>query len=81
MHRVQRRALTTPNILLVQVQRTDVQGLVQRFCVEVEEHLHLPGMDALELMAVVYHDGKSMNSVKYTCACRGPDKLFWLFDG
>ena len=34
----------------------------------------------MELCAVVYHSGVSVYSGHYTCACRGPDGMFWLFD-
>ena len=80
-HRVQARALTTPNVLLVQVRRPGADGTLQKFSVDVEDQLHLPGMDALELAAVVYHDGANVNSGKYMCVCRCSDGAFRMFDG
>ena len=38
-------------------------------------------MDALELAAVVYHDGRKVGSGHFWCACRNVDGRFWRFDG
>ena len=80
-HRVQARAVTTPNVLVVQVQQPGADGALKKCSLDVEDQLHLPGMDALELAAVVYHDGANVNSGKYMCVCRCSDGAFRMFDG
>ena len=79
-HRVQARAVTTPNVLLVQVQRPSAEGNLHKFNVDIEDLLQLPGMDALELAAVVYHDGTNVSTGHYWCVCRNVDGHFWRFD-
>ena len=80
---VQRRVASTPNVLIVQVPRFNQEGEMRKFALEVEEELYLPGLDALELYGIVYHQGARLGGrdSRYTCACRGPDWRFWHFDG
>ena len=41
----------------------------------------MPGESlGMELWGVVYHRGDSAESGHYVAACRGPDRVFWLFD-
>ena len=80
-HSSQRRMVTRPNVLVVQARRTLAgDGSVWRHRVRPEARLELRGVGAMELCAVVYHSGVSVDSGHYTCACRGPDGMFWLFD-
>ena len=41
------------------------------------QELSLPGLGQFELAGVVYHSGRKPTSGHYTCACRGPDRMFW----
>ena len=34
----------------------------------------------MELIGVVYHNGRSFSSGHYTCLCRGPGGRFWSYD-
>mgnify|MGYP003320628096 CR=1 FL=1 len=48
--------------------------------VAVEQQLDLPGFPLMELIGVVYHNGRSFSSGHYTCLCRGPGGRFWSYD-
>ena len=77
----QSRVASFPNVLFVQVRRTGNDGLVSRHRITVEDQFSLPGLGVLELAGIVYHSGGiSFQSGHYTCASRGPDRLFWYFD-
>ena len=41
----------------------------------------MPDVGTFELAAVVYHSGRTLVDGRYTCACRGPDKQFWRYEG
>ena len=75
-HEAQTRAVTAPNVLVIQIRRRE--GV--RAEVAVEEQLELPGMPVMELAGVVYHNGPTINSGHYTCLCRGPGGRFWFYD-
>ena len=80
-HEKQVRICKAPNILVVQVRRVeDEQHDVIRHAVVPEEDLSLPGLGQYELAGVVYHSGQRPTSGHYTCACRGPDRMFWRAD-
>ena len=48
--------------------------------VAVEQQLDLPGFPLMELIGVVYHNGRDFHSGHYTCLCRGPGGRFWSYD-
>ena len=48
--------------------------------VSVEQQLDLPGFPLMELIGVVYHNGRDFHSGHYTCLCRGPGGRFWSYD-
>ena len=75
-HESQTRAVTAPNVLVIQIRRRE--GV--RAEIAVEEQLELPGMPAMELAGVVYHNGATFKSGHYTCLCRGPGGRFWFYD-
>ena len=75
-HETQRRILTAPNVLVVQVRRR----AGRRLPVAVEEQLELPGLPVMELVGVVYHSGATIDSGHYTCLARGPRGRFWFYD-
>ena len=56
-------------------------GAMPRFPAYVEEELRLEGLEPLELAAVVFHEGKTLESGSYSCARRGPDGFLWGFEG
>ena len=74
------RIATTPNVLLVQLERVGPQGKILRHPVRVEEELNLPGLDPLELSSVIYIEGATFPTSHYLCVSRGPDGNFWNFD-
>jgi ATP-dependent DNA helicase PIF1 len=76
----QRRVVTTPNTLLVRVRGAEPDGSVRRYAVEAEERLRLPGLDPLELVGAIFHEGKTLEGGHYTCASLGPDGNFWFFN-
>ena len=76
-HISQCRIVRSPKVLLVQVKRQAGQGKVP---VDVEELLELPGLCAMQLASVIYHDGFDATSGHYTCVCRGPGGRFWYYD-
>ena len=80
-HKVQRRVVSQPNVLLVQVGRA-VVGVepAWKHRVRIEELLLLPGLHAMELTGVVFHTGMRAGVSHYLCASRGPSKKWWLFD-
>ena len=53
------------------------QGQLVRHPVGVEEHLSLPGGVEMDLVGVVYHNGRTLEEGHYTCLCRGPGGRFW----
>ena len=67
-HRTQMRMMTAPNVLAIQVRRREGS----RVPVAVEQQLDLPGFPLMELIGVVYHNGRDFHSGHYTCLCRGP---------
>ena len=73
----QRRMHSAANVLVVQVRH--LPG-VSRVPVAAEEQLELPGLPAMELVGVVYHNGATFDSGHYTCLCRGPGGRFWFYD-
>ena len=75
-HRTQVRMMTAPNVLAIQVRRKPGA----RVPVAVEQQLDLPGFPLMELIGVVYHNGRSFSSGHYTCLCRGPGGRFWSYD-
>ena len=75
-HEAQIRAVTAPNVLVIQIRRRE--GV--RSEIAVEEQLELPGMPVMELAGVVYHNGANFESGHYTCLCRGPGGRFWFYD-
>ena len=75
-HETQTRAVTAPNVLVIQIRRRE--GV--RAKIAVEEQLELPGMPVMELAGVVYHNGATFKSGHYTCLCRGPGGQFWFYD-
>ena len=75
-HESQTRAVTAPNVLVIQIRRRE--GV--RAGIAVEEQLELPDMPAMELVGVVYHNGATYKSGHYTCLCRGPGGRFWFYD-
>jgi hypothetical protein len=80
-HESQSRILTEPNVLVVQVRRLPkANGELERLPVSVEEELSLPGVPAMRLLGVVYHNGVTLNCGHYTCLCRGPAGGFWFYD-
>ena len=80
-HEEQRRICGMPNVLVVQVSRqNDENGRLVREPVSVEERLILPGLDAVDLVGVIYHTGPTVDRGHYTCLCRGPDGGFWFYD-
>ena len=77
----QRRLVDLPNVLVVQVKRTKPDGSVCRAKVKAEEQFSVHGSSVqMELWGVVYHDGPRADRGHYRAACRGPDRVFWLFD-
>ena len=64
-HESQSRIATAPNILVVQMRR--IEGA--RPGVDVEMQLELPGLPVMELVGVMYHDGRDFNTGHYTCLC------------
>ena len=79
-HRIQRRLVTMPEVLSVQVLRAADDGSVARYPFCVDEQVSLPSLPSVSLSAVVFHFGRQRERGHYTCACRGPDGLFWYFD-
>ena len=77
---VQRRVVTCPRILLVQVRRQSEDGSLIRFPVLAEDQFSLPALGTFDLAGCIYHVGHSSHSGHYTCASRGPDGCFWYFD-
>ena len=81
VHEEQRRICSVPNVLVVQVSRQNgADGRLVREPVNVEERLIVPGLDAMDLVAVMFHSGSTVNSGHYTCLCRGPGGRFWFYD-
>ena len=80
VHVVQERVATTPNVLLVHVERVGSDGTILRFPVQVEEEFNMPGLHALELSAAIYIEGSNLAAAHYVCVSRGPDGNFWNFD-
>ena len=80
LHLIQVRIATTPNVLLVHLERVGPQGKILRHPVRVEEELNLPGLDPLELSSVIYIEGATLPTSHYLCVSRGPDGNFWNFD-
>ena len=82
-HCQQLRALTQPNVLLMQPGRRDGvsdAGRVVRHRVQPEKDLSLPGHDRYELYAVVYHRGRRATSGHYYCVVKAHDGRWWRFD-
>ena len=79
-HRIQRRLVTMPEVLNVQVLRAAYDGSVARYPFCVDEQASLPYLPSVSLSAVVFHFGRQRETGHYTCACRWPDGLFWYFD-
>ena len=52
------------------------QERLLRYPVAVEEQLTIEGVD-MDLVGVVYHNGKTIQSGHYNCLCRGPGGRFW----
>ena len=77
VHVKQRRILSAPNVLLMQLKRLPGQPRVP---VCVEEQLNVPHLPLMDLAGVVYHHGKDTNSGHYTCLCRGTGGSFYYFD-
>ena len=75
-HRTQVRMMTAPNVLAIRVRRQEGA----RVPVAVEQQLDLPGFPVMELVGVVYHNGRDFHSGHYTCLCRGPGGRFWSYD-
>ena len=75
-HQTQTRMMTAPNVLAIQVRRQEGA----RVPVAVEQQLDLPGFPLMELIGVVYHNGRDFHSGHYTCLCRGPGGRFWSYD-
>ena len=57
-HEAQIRAVTAPNVLVIQIRRRE--GV--RAEIAVEEQLELRGMPVMELTGVVYHNGPTYQS-------------------
>ena len=80
-HRVQRRMCTRPNVLVMQVRRTQAgEAAAWRHGVTADEQLSLPGVGDFELAGVVYHRGRSTEAGHNWSIGRGPDGRFWEFD-
>ena len=75
VHVKQRRILSAPNVLLMQLKR---QAGQPRVPVCVDEGLDVPGLPPMDLAGVVYHHGKDTSSGHYTCLCRGPRASFFI---
>ena len=76
----QRRLAHLPEVLFVTIARVDVGGAGNRCPVHADDYLSLPGCGNAQLAAAVYTNRASVARVRYTCALRGPDGCFWLFD-
>jgi len=70
-HSEQRCLATLPNVLLVKVSGT----------VHAEEQISFPDLGHMVLSAVIYRGRSRGGGIRYLCASRGPDGLFWMFDG
>ena len=75
-HMSQSRLCSVPNVLVVQIVRNE--GARPEIC--VEEEFEAPGVPAMDLVGVVYHNGTTVKSGHYTCLCRGPSGRFWYYD-
>jgi len=75
-HECQSRMRSAPNVLVVQVKRGDGT----RRAVDAEVQLDMLDLAPLELVGVVYHNGRTTKSGHYTCLCRGPGGRFWFYD-
>jgi len=76
----QRRLAHLPEVLFVTIARVGVGGAGNRCPVHADDYLSLPGCGNAQLAAAVYTNRASVARVRYTCALRGPDGCFWLFD-
>ena len=72
-HVVQQRLATTPNVLLLHVDRIGQNGRIDRTPIAVDEELCLPCLSPLEASAVIYLEGSTLVDAHYTCVSRGPD--------
>ena len=80
-HKSQRRLCTQPNVLVLQVRRTQArEACAWRHSVTADEQLSLPGVGDFELAGVVYHRGPTTEAGHNWSICRGPDGRFWEFD-
>ena len=79
-HRVQRRLVTLPEVLILQVLRAREGGALARYPFCVDEQASLPSLGSMHLAAIMFHFGRGRETGHYTCACRGPDGGFWYFD-
>ena len=75
-HVRQTRVTGVPQVLVVQLRR----GSEAREPVWVEEQLRLPGLPQMQLVGVVYHNGRSVNTGHYTTLCRVPDGRYFMYD-
>ena len=75
-HVRQMRVVGLPQVLVVQLRR----GAEAREPVWVEEQLRLPGLPQMQLVGVVYHNGRSLDTGHYTSLCRVHDGRYFLFD-
>ncbi len=79
-HRVQRRLVTLPEVLILQVLRAREGGALARYRFCVDEQASLPSLGSMHLAAIMFHFGRGRETGHYTCASRGPDGGFWYFD-